>query len=375
MRRLIPAAARTPVTVALGVLSAAAGLLLAGLGGVALALTAPLPRPRRALLGKAGAAVRRMAAWECHRLGVTPEPSVPDTRRAATYLAARTGPAVLGALALCLLLFGGYLAAIVLASAARGRMTAGQFLLQLVIGGVLFALNWQAIVSVAGLDRRLASNLLTPSARDLLERRVGELAASRAGVMSAVDTERQRIERDLHDGLQQRLVALGMLLGRARRSQDPAKAAELLAQAHAAAQQAIDDLREVAWRVYPSALEHSGLPDVLALVAQRSPVPVRIEHDLPARPARQTETALYFVACEAITNAAKHAGATMIKIEIGWLGAEVRMLVSDDGTGGADPDGTGLRGLERRVAALDGRFTVDSPAGGPTTIEAVLPCG
>ncbi|TYC19560.1 sensor histidine kinase, partial [Micromonospora sp. MP36] len=200
------------------------------------------------------------------------------------------------------------------------------------------------------------------------------LTASRAGVIAAVDAERQRIERDLHDGLQQRLVALGMLLGRARRSRDPGTARELLVQAHGDIQRAIDDLREVAWRVYPSALDHSSLDEVLALVAQRSAIPVQVSYTVPVRPPRPIETVLYFVACEAITNAAKHARATVISIKISPRAKGVEMLVHDDGVGGADPHGSGLQGLARRVSALDGRLEVHSPPGGPTTIRAALPC-
>jgi signal transduction histidine kinase len=165
-----------------------------------------------------------------------------------------------------------------------------------------------------------------------------------------------------------------MLLGRARRSRDPDKARELLAQAHEDAQRAVDDLREVAWRVYPSALDHTTLDEVLSMVAQRSAIPVKISYQVPVRPARPIETVLYFVACEAITNAAKHARAGLISIEIKLRDARIKMRVRDDGLGGADPHGSGLQGLARRVTALDGQFDVHSPAGGPTTIRAELPC-
>jgi signal transduction histidine kinase len=270
---------------------------------------------------------------------------------------------------------GVVLASIVLRAVVRGDLGVTDALLQIVVGAALFLVNVQAVASVAALDVRLARRLLGPNARTLLEDRVRELAASRAGVIAAVDAERQRIERDLHDGLQQRLVALGMLLGRARRSRDAERTAALLAQAHADAQQAIAELREVAWRVYPSALDDADLGQVLEMVAQRSDVPVRVQCDLPVRPQRQVETVLYFVACEALTNAAKHAAATLITVEIGVGEGVVRMAVHDDGVGGADPAGRGLSGLARRVAALDGRLRVDSPAGGPTTVAVELPCG
>jgi signal transduction histidine kinase len=165
-----------------------------------------------------------------------------------------------------------------------------------------------------------------------------------------------------------------MLLGRARRSQDADKARDLLVQAHEDAQRAIDDLREVAWRVYPSALDHSTLDEVLTMVAQRSAVPVQVSYALPRRPEARIETVLYFVACEAITNAAKHARATVITVDIRAGGMGVEMLMRDDGVGGADPYGSGLQGLARRVTALDGQFEVRSPPGDGTTIRAVLPC-
>lgn len=267
------------------------------------------------------------------------------------------------------------LAWILVSATVRGDLSLAEILLQVVIGAVLLLLNVQAIASVGALDVRIARRLLDRDARAALEDRVRELASTRAGVIAAVDAERRRIERDLHDGLQQRLVALGMLLGRARRSRDAERTYALVTQAHEDLQRAVEELREVAWRVYPSALEESDLGEVLGMVAQRSTVPVRIRCDLPVRPDRQIETVLYFVACEALTNAAKHAAATLVTIDIGVREGTVRMRVRDDGAGGAAPSGPGLSGLARRVAALDGRLRVESPAGGPTTVLTELPCG
>ncbi|SNY57342.1 sensor histidine kinase [Paractinoplanes atraurantiacus] len=310
----------------------------------------------------------RLAEFERRRLGV--EPVRFDARRAFRFLAARLLPAFLGLLTVGMLLVGLVLAGIVVHAVAVGEMSVVGLLEQILFGSALLLLDLQAMASTVALDRRLLRTLLAAGTREELERRITELTVSRAGVIDAVDAERRRIERDLHDGLQQRLVALGMLLGRARRSPD--RAAELLAQAHEDAQRAIDELREVAWRVYPSALEHGTLEDVLTMVAQRSPVPVRVTYDLVERPPRPIETVLYFVACEAITNTAKHAGATVITVR---LSPGVRMVIGDDGAGGASLDGSGLRGLADRVAALDGRFELDSPPGGGTTIRVSLPCG
>lgn len=353
-------------------------LLVAGLVMVAVA---PVPAARRRVGAGTVGYARRLVEGERRRLalaaGQPAPPHVPASgRRVLAYLAARLLPGAFGGLTVGLLAVGVVLAAIVVRSFMAGTMSLSQLLLQVLIGAALLVVNLQAVASVAQLERRLARALLEPDTREALQRRISELTASRAGVIAAVDAERQRIGRDLHDGLQQRLVALGLLLGRARRSGDPERARQLLAQAHEDVQHAIADLREVAWRVYPSALDHSSLEDVLEMVAQRTTIPVRISYRVPPpRPPRPVETVLYFVASEAITNAAKHARATVISIEITTCGTGVEMLVRDDGVGGADPQGSGLHGLARRVAALDGRFDVHSPPGGPTTIRAELPCG
>ncbi len=364
---------------AAGVLTAVAEALFLFLAGLIMLVVVALPPARRPAAGIVIGEAGRIAELERRRLAlIAGQPPPPPVRtsgpRVLAYLGARLLPAALGVLTAGLLVVGAVLAAIVVRSLVAGTMTVTEFLLQVSIGSALLVVGLQAIASVAALDRRLARTLLETSDREALRRRIDELAASRAGVIAAVDAERQRIERDLHDGLQQRLVALGMLLGRARRSRDPGRAAELLAQAHQDAQYAVDDLREVAWRVYPSALDHSTLDEVLTMAVRRSAVPVRIGYELPVRPARQIETVLYFVACEAITNAAKHARATVINIEIRTHGAGVEMLVRDDGAGGADPRGSGLQGLARRVTAQDGQFELTSPPGGGTTIRVRVPC-
>jgi signal transduction histidine kinase len=377
-RPVSPRPVRIAVGVALGILTAGVGATFLAVTAVAGCLVGAVPPARRRLR----ATVRRYASTlvrcERRRLARFHDAELPPTTggwREVGYLAVRLLPGVLGLLAYGLLAVGVVLASIVLLATVRGDLGAADALVQVAVGAALFLVNVQAVASVGALDVRLARRLLGPGRRELLEDRVRELVVSRAGVIAAVDAERQRIERDLHDGLQQRLVALGMLLGRARRSRDAAHTAELLAQAHRDVQQAVAELREVAWRVYPSALEAADLGQVLELVAQRSAVPVRVRFDLPARPARQVETVLYFVACEALTNAAKHGAATLITVEIGAGEGVVRMTVHDDGVGGADPAGRGLSGLARRVGALDGRLRVDSPAGGPTTIQVELPCG
>ncbi|MFG2050420.1 sensor histidine kinase [Micromonospora sp. NPDC048935] len=381
VQRRVGSRLRLPVLVAAGSATGAVELAFLVVAAVTLAVSAPLPPAARGVARLTQRYAGRLVRLERGRLDrLLPGSELPAvdavaTRRQVGYLAARLLPAALGLLAYAMLGVGLVLAGIVLRAAVRGELSLLDTLAQVGVGLVLLLLNVQALASVAALDVRLARRLLGPGSRAELARRVDELTSSRAGVIAAVDAERQRIERDLHDGLQQRLVALGMLLGRARRARDADRTAALLTQAHEDVQRAITELREVAWRVYPSALDGSDLGEVLAMVARRSEVPVRIRCDLPVRPDRQIETVLYFVACEALTNAAKHAAATLVAVEIGVREGWVRMRVHDDGVGGADPSGRGLSGLARRVAALDGRLRVTSPDGGPTTVLVELPCG
>ncbi|MEV4122392.1 histidine kinase [Micromonospora sp. NPDC049645] len=371
---------RLPVGVAVGIATAAVELAFLAVVAVTFTASALVPVAGHRLRDLTERYAVRLLRLERHRLtgllgaDELPTPHDVPTGRQVGYLAARLLPGTLGLLAYAVLGVGVVLAGIVLRAAVRGELTLLDALSQVAVGAVLLLLNVQALASVAALDVRLARRLLGPGSRAELTRRVQELTTSRAGVIAAVDAERQRIERDLHDGLQQRLVALGMLLGRARRARDADRTRALLAQAHEDVQRAVEELRDVAWRVYPSALDGSELGEVLAIVARRSEVPVRITCQLPVRPHRQIETVLYFVACEALTNAAKHAAASLVTVQIEAREGWVRMRVHDDGVGGADPAGRGLSGLARRAAAQDGRLWVTSPAGGPTDVLVELPC-
>ncbi|MET7867633.1 sensor histidine kinase [Micromonospora taraxaci] len=374
-------ALRLPVGVAAGIATAGVGFAFLAVAAAAFSLVAFEPAARRRVAALTRRYAGRLVHMERRRLGgllgAEELPTTDDvaTRRQVGYLAARLLTGTLGVLAYAVLGVGVVLAWIVLRAAVRGELTLLDALAQVGVGVVLLLLNVQAFVSIAALDIRLARRLLSPGTRAELTRRVEELTTSRAGVIAAVDAERQRIERDLHDGLQQRLIALGMLLGRARRARDADRTHALIVQAHEDVQRAVEELREVAWRVYPSALDSNDLGEVLAIAARGSEVPVRIRYELPARPERQIETVLYFVACEALTNAAKHAAATLVMIDFEAQDGWIRMRVHDDGVGGAEPTGRGLSGLARRVAALDGRLRVTSPGGGPTTLLAELPCG
>jgi signal transduction histidine kinase len=302
--------------------------------------------------------------------------------KALAYLVLRVPVGLLGGVILALVAYG---------AAAAVRLAVGWWitgdhldgipptwwivLYTAVAGAVLLFLAVQGLVGVVALERNVARRCLGPSPLEEYERRIAQLSVTRAQVVDAVDDERRRIERDLHDGVQQRLVALGMLIGRARRAGAQDRASELLKQAHEESQRALVDLREVTWRVYPAALDGEGLRAALETVAERSAVPVTIEYDVPGRPPHAVETAAYFVVCEAVTNAAKHSGARSVRVAVAGSATMIGVRIEDDGGGGADPGGGGLAGLARRVAALDGTFTVDSPQGGPTVIIAELPCG
>jgi signal transduction histidine kinase len=246
-------------------------------------------------------------------------------------------------------------------------------------------LAYPAAVLVAWLLRgwallhvRIAHGLLGPS-RAELERRVETLAVTRAGAVDAAVTELQRVERDLHDGAQARLVALAMDLGLAEQrlsSADPETALEHVASARTQAREAMAELRQLVRGIGPSILQDRGLDAALtALVSGRHP-PVELSVELAGTEVGARETAAYFVVAEALANARKHASATRIDVRV-WEDPERRLIVEvgDDGVGGASFDtGSGLSGLAKRVAALDGTLTVMSPSGGPTTVRAELPC-
>ncbi len=219
--------------------------------------------------------------------------------------------------------------------------------------------------------------LLVSPRRAEMEERIETLETTRAGAVDAQETELRRIERDLHDGAQARLVALGMSLGMAEQklSDDPERVGELLAEARIGAEHALRELRDLARGIHPPVLADRGLEAALASLASSTPLSVKVSVEVAPRPAPAVESAAYFVAAEALANAAKHARAQRVDIKIVRLGDTIDLEVRDDGGGGANPEGSGLRGLRRRVEALDGRLSVTSPRGGPTTIRAELPCG
>ncbi len=234
---------------------------------------------------------------------------------------------------------------------------------------------------VARADHGLAWALLGPSRREELAQRIESLARSRAEIVTATDAERRRIERDLHDGAQQRLVSLAMNLAMARaRFEDvPAPVTQAIADAHEEALLALSEVREFIRGLHPAVLNDRGLDAALSGLAARAPLPVRLTVDLdrPAPPG--VEAVAYFIVSEAITNVVKHAQATQAEVVAVRDGSKLRIVVSDDGVGGAfvaegGQGGTGLRSLRQRAASVDGTLAVLSPPGGPTVITAELPC-
>ncbi|MCO1658281.1 sensor histidine kinase [Pseudonocardia sp. S2-4] len=374
------ASLRTGLGLALGAATATAHLLLLVLALLALCV----PAGRRALPG----AARALARPELARVGrLLGGPAVDgdrevDGRRAARYLVARLPAGILGGTVLVLLVTGAVFAVLVLWSWLSATpllveeppyvVTALEVAYYTPSGAVLLYLALAGLAGVARWERTAARHALAPTREEQLARRVTALAESRDAVVAAVDDERRRIERDLHDGVQQRLVALGMLLGRARRHPEQL---DLVVQAHEQAQRALVELREVSWRVYPAALDTGGLAAALESVAERAPLPVRIDCALDAEPPPAVRAVAWFVVCEAVTNAAKHSGAREVLVDVRASATALCAVVSDDGRGGADPTGGGLAGLARRVAAADGVLSVVSPPGGPTTVRAELPCG
>ncbi|WP_214107195.1 sensor histidine kinase [Acrocarpospora catenulata] len=247
----------------------------------------------------------------------------------------------------------------------------------LVAMGLLITGPWVAR-GVTALDTYAATVLLGPSEKELLAARVETLRESRAEVIDAADAERRRIERDLHDGTQQRLVWLAMNLGMARATLTdlPEPATRLITQAHEEAKLALKELRDLVQGLHPAVLNDQGLDAALSGIAARAPLPVRLQVDVTERATPTIEAVAFFVVSEALTNIAKHAAATSAQVIV-WRAADrLHLVVHDDGRGGADPDqGSGLRGLAQRVGSVDGDLRIDSPAGGPTTIRVELPCG
>jgi len=252
------------------------------------------------------------------------------------------------------------------------------------IAGIILLLTapWLAR-HVARSDETLAKALLGPSKSEELALRLESVAKSRAAIVEATDSERRRIERDLHDGAQQRLVSLAMNLGlaRARFSDVPEPVRQAIAKAHEEALLALTEVREFIRGLHPAVLNDRGLSASLSGLAARAPLPVKLKVDVSQPATPSIEAVAYFIVSEAITNVVKHARATQAEVTVARDGDVLRIAIADNGEGGATPGdtshpdgGTGLRGLMQRAASVDGTLAIVSPPGGPTVITAELPC-
>lgn len=364
-----------------GLAAAAIGAALVPVDVVALLSHAVRRRP-----------ARRVLAWEARRLGWVDgrlRSALPRGGAAAGLLAVRCGLGLLCAGVLVLVALGLVVVVSVLVGAITGGPVpvfdaspgrVGWVTVAFFAGPglVLAFLAFAGLVLITRWDARAWDVFTRPDTEDL-ERQVRELNTTLTDVVAAVDVERRRIERDLHDGVQQRVVALSLLLARSERTRDEAERRDLARRARAEAQRVLDDLRAVSWRIRPPMLEQDGLAAALEALADQVDLPVRLRLEVPERCDPAAESTGYFLVSEAVTNAVKHAGADQVSIEVtlvGPAGPGRRLVarVADDGCGGADPSGSGLAGIAARVAAVGGSFHLDSPLGGPTTITAEIPC-
>jgi signal transduction histidine kinase len=248
-----------------------------------------------------------------------------------------------------------------------------------IVGVLLLIVTPRIVHALTRLSCALVRALLSPGREAQLRQRVEHLQESRTASVEGSATELRRIERDLHDGAQQRLVGLAMDLGLARErlavGGDSERASELVARAHDEAKLAISELRDLVRGIHPAVLTDRGLDAALSAIAARCPIPVDMRVILAARPPAAVEAAAYFVVSEALTNVAKHSGARRASVDVGSHDGMVTVEVRDDGVGGAVVrDGGGLTGLRDRVIAAEGRFRIASPVGGPTVLIAELPC-
>ena len=374
-----------------------APLLLLCLVIVFLAVPALTAMQRRRVRVTAGVDIPPQPAGERRwtRTGLVSYTSSPATWRQLGYLLLVAPVMAVGAIAAAVVWLAGLLCTLVYAYAwtrppgsllARGQSSPLDHLhrtlplpgdVWLTVGGlVLLVAAPRLTAAVAALDAQAARALLGPSRAQELEHRVEHLTQTRTGAVDAADAERRRLERDLHDGTQQRLVALAMNLGLARvQAQTAEQAQQALAEAHDEAKAALAELRNLVRGLHPAVLEDRGLDAALSGIAARMPIPVRLTVDLPRRPSATIEAVAYFVVSEGLTNITKHAQASQAEVVVQRAGDRLHIIVSDDGVGGAHPArGTGLAGLAQRAASVDGSFEIASPPGGPTLITVDLPC-
>ncbi|MDA0564307.1 histidine kinase [Streptomonospora sp. S1-112] len=295
--------------------------------------------------------------------------------------------AVFGGIALGLVVYGigmtlGSLVGLGYALASESLAVAGSPLVWIALGPLGVCVGVWLVPLLVRMEVEVSRRLLLDAPENLIRRRLAEVQASRSRMVDAAEAERRRIERDLHDGAQQRLLAVTMTLTRARarvdRGGEPDQVRALIDEAQAEAKAVMADLRDVARGLHPRVLTDHGLEAALPVAAGRCPVPVQVRVDLPERPSARAEGVAYYVASEALTNVAKHAGARSVVVRAERVerrgGALLRLAVHDDGAGGADPDsGSGLYGLWDRVNAVDGTLSVHSPPGEGTVLTAEIP--
>lgn len=247
-----------------------------------------------------------------------------------------------------------------------------------VIGIVGVVASAAGILGLALLHRTITRGLIVPDREAELTERVRTTSAQREGAVRAADVERTRIERDLHDGVQPRLVSVGMTLGLAQQKidQDPDAAKELISEAHTSTKAAITELRQLARGIHASVLDDRGLDAALSALASRSHIPVHLDVRMDGRCSRDAEAAVYFSIAESLTNAAKHSRASECRVVVRLReGGVLWARVEDNGMGGAQVQpGGGLDGISNRVLAAGGTFRIDSPQGGPTSLEVSVPC-
>ncbi|WP_079166926.1 sensor histidine kinase [Streptomyces oceani] len=250
----------------------------------------------------------------------------------------------------------------------------GTALTAAVLGAPFMLLGYLMGPALLRVHARFAHGLLGPTE---MARKVHHLTATRSDAVNTSAAELRRIERDLHDGAQARLVAMGMNLGVAERllSKDPEAARTILADTRTASAKALNELRDLVRGIHPPVLADRGLADAVRALGMDSPLQVEVNAELPGRPEAPVESAMYFAVSESLTNAAKHGSARSVTVDLWYAEGMLRAQVMDDGAGGANPaNGTGLRGMERRLATFDGVLALTSPVGGPTTLTMELPC-
>ncbi|WP_460917129.1 sensor histidine kinase [Plantactinospora veratri] len=244
-------------------------------------------------------------------------------------------------------------------------------------GAVIFAGGLWAAPWLGRVDAYFARLFLAPTRAAELRLRVTQLTETRADTVGAQAAELRRIERDLHDGVQARLVSLGMMIGLADELIDhnPVAAHQLLAEARESSGTALVELRHLVRGIHPPVLAERGLDGAVRALALSLPIPITVDADLSGRPDTPVESAAYFAVAETLTNMIRHSRAHTASVSLRHTDGLLAMVVTDDGAGGADPaSGTGLRGIERRLAAFDGTITLSSPPGGPTVVTMEVPC-